>query len=345
MAAKILRVRNVGDTEWHTLPGNDASFDTNHDELDDTLFGQRFSSSETGLTEWSMSSNALYRGFAGYVATIRKAQDSTAFNGEELSQVGDTQKYRIDDATKSVWDWNVDVVVYEDGVEVDDADIDYIDYIHGQVVFDENFTVTGSITADGAFLTLENFGKAQTFEIGQSADTTDTTDLQTAQDNGGFMTMRPTLLTAEMSMEAFYDVDNDFDDLFLGRDTFVLEINPDGNDESFARGIFKVNEDSLSGDVGGDEDESVSFVLSVPNNVTRPFGWEHSENTTLSQAVRIVLDAWENRNELEAQYLPDGSVGREGNVIVDDVSLSGGVSEMNEFDVSLPGTGPWTKVV
>lgn len=344
MAAKLLQLRRVGDTTWNTVPGNDASLERSHNEMDDTLFGQDFSSSETGLTEWSMSTNALYRGFAGYVAKIKKTGTATSFTAESLSQVGTSQTYRIDDATKDVWDWTVDVTVYDGGTEVDASDIDYIDYVFGQVVFVDSYTPSGSITADGSFLALEEFGKAQSFEITQSADTTDTTDLETAQSNGGFMTARPTLLTAEVSMTAFYNTSNDFNSLFSNRDTFLLEFNPDGSDESRSRGIFKVNEDSLSGDVGGDEEESVSFVLAVPNDVARPYGWEHDSATTLSEAVQIALDAWADKDEIEARYLPDGSVGDEGNVIVTDISLSGGVDSMNTFDLTLQGTGALSEV-
>lgn len=344
MAAKLVQLRRVGDSTWNTVPGNDASLDHSHNELDDTLFGQDFSSSETGLTEWSLSSNAMYRGFAGYVATIKKTGSATSFTGESMTQVGTSQTYRIDDSSKDVWDWTVATTIYDNGTEVADADIDYIDYIFGQVVFDSGYTVTGPVTADGSFLALDAFGKAQSFDITQSADTTDTTDLATAQANGGYMTMRPTLLTADVSMTAFYDVANGFDDLFDNRTVFLLEFNPDGSNESRARGIFKVNEDSLSGDVGGDEEESVSFVLAVPNDVARPYGWEHDSATTLSEAVQIALDAWADKEEIEARYLPDGSVGKMGNVIVTDVSLSGGVDSMNTFDLTLQGTGALSDV-
>ena len=342
MAAKTISVRDVGATTWLDLPGNAGELSQEGNELTDTLFGQDFESSETGLINWSVSTDAMYRGFAGYVATIKRSGTSTSFTGETLSQVGTSNTYRIDDASNDFWYCQSSITILDNGATVADADIDHIDYIFGQVVFDSGYTVTGPVTADGNFLPQNDFGRAQTFEITQSGEAFDNTTLSKAQANGGYNEFRPGLLTTGLSLSGFYDTSSDFLSLLSDRERIIIEIVPDGNDKSRCRGIFKVNSDSLSGDVGDDEEESADFVLAVPNNVARPFGWEHETDTTLAESVQTVMDAWENKNNIEIKYQPEGSDGMEGEAVVTDISLSGGVSEMNEFSVDLQGTGTLT---
>lgn len=343
--AKILQVSDDGGNNWYTLPGNTADLNREASQLTDTIFGETFSSSESGLINWSISGNALYRGFAGYNSVIRKTGTSTSFTGENLSQVGTSQTYRIDDNSKSVWDWTQSVTIKDSGSAVSDSNIDEINYVQGEVTFVPGYTVSGPVTADGNYLPTSPFGKANSFTLTQSADTTDTTDFETAQSNGGFMTMRPTLLTSDLELGSFYRVATDFWDVLKNRDQFVIEVDAEGNGNSVARGIYKVLTYNQSGDVGGDEEETVNFGLNVPDQVL-PFSWKHLSGSNIPTGLKKVLDAWEAKNELLARYLPDGEgkEGYEGNVIVTDTSLSSGIDAMVEASVTLQGTGKLTKI-
>jgi len=125
---------------------------------------------------------------------------------------------------------------------------------------------------------------------------------------------------------------------------------------SIARGFFKLATQSQSGAVGALEEESLTFNLYVPDEtvnpeVAIPFGWSHSGSTTLNQAIRHLLDSWEQElNTYYVRYLPSGTPGQspldgaKGQFIVTDVSLSGDLSSMNVFQASMTGTGAFTIV-
>ena len=347
---KSLRVRTLDSgAAFNALPGNTGAMTRDGEQLDDTIFGQDFRSSQPGLINWGSTANAFYKGFAGYVADIKKSGTTTAFTAEAMTEIGASGEniFRISDASKDVWDRNVTPTFYDvtssPGAEIPAGEIEYVDYLFGIVKF--NTPQTGPVTADGNYFPMADFGKANAFTLTQTAETLDTTDLATAQSNNGFNTFVATLLTVALELTSFFDVANDFHDLLVGRSEFVIELNPDGNLKSVARGFFKCVSDNVSGDVGGNEIESATFTLSVPEGLVRPpFSWIHASDTTLSQALQDILTAWLDKVELDFQYLPDGIVGSgsggyQGNVLVTEASLAGGVNVMNEYSVSFQGTG------
>ena len=323
--AKIIQVSEDG-VEWATLPGNTGDLNEEGNELTDTIFGQVFSSTQTGLINWSISANALYRGFAGYVSTVRATGEPAVFTDEEMSQVDSSQTWEIDSASTSVWSPETVPTFSDAGGPIDSEDIEEIDYLFGRVTFDAGFTPDGQVTVSGEYLPLAPYGRANGFTLTQSADTTGTTDFETAQQNGGFNTSRSTLLTADLELTAFYRSENDFAQRLQDRDFFVVEINPDGNGQSVARGFYKVTGASQSGDVGGDEESTVNLGLSVQEDIT-PFSWRHEPTTTMPQGLRIVQDAWANRTPVYVRYLPEGTneLGRQGQAFVTDTSISSGM--------------------
>jgi hypothetical protein len=326
MAAKTIQISADGVT-YSTLPGNTGDFSAETTQLDDSIFGTVFSSTQPGLINWSVSANAMYRGFAGYVASVLRSGTSTAFTTEAMTGSGDT--WQITDATKRIWDRSEDVTVSTGTIES-------INYLTGTITF------TGSVstpTVSGSYFPTVNLGCSNSFNLTQTSDTTDTTCFETARENGGFATHRATLKTVELELTGFYRAANQFYDMLQGRGEMIVEINPDGNGKSVARGYFKPVTDSQTGDVGGDETETVSFRLSTPSDVL-PFTWTHANDSTIPDAVKILLDAWANSDEVYVRYLAEGvgNEGRQGTAIVTDISLSQSVDGMSEFSVELKGT-------
>lgn len=340
--AKSVRV-SADDVTYFTMPGNtaDVSFESN--QLDDTIFGQRFSSSETGLINWSVTSNAMYRGFAGYVSTVKRAGVPVAFTSEALAQVGTTKTYEIVDFTKSCWNYNLAVNFFDGVTPIAASNIESIDYMFGRVTFIAAFTPTGAVSATGQYFPLSAFAKANSFSLSMTADTTDTTSFEDAQANGGFNTFRQTLKNADLELSGFYRATNALFDVLTAREDFVVEINPDGNNKSIARGIYKAVNDSQTGDVGGDESETISFGLSVPEDVL-PFSWKHFADSTIPKALLVLIDGWESGDPIFVEYLPDGlgEEGRKGQVIVTDISMDGSVDGMVEFSFTGQGTSTAT---
>jgi hypothetical protein len=142
-------------------------------------------------------------------------------------------------------------------------------------------------------------------------------------------------------MSGFYKPTSTFFDDLKNRRQVLIEINPDGGGKSLARGLFVPKSDKQTGKVGGLEDESISYALHVPDNdqLGEPYGWYHAPNSTLNAGIRTVLSAWQTGSLVECRYEEVPPTGRQGSAVVTDVSLSGGLSSLNDFTVSLEGSG------
>lgn len=340
--AKTVQVSDDNGSNWYTLPGNSGSFNNESTPITDTIFGQTWSSEEIGLISWQCEAQAYFKGFAGYQATVKKAGTATAMTGEAMTLVSG-KTYQVTDAAKRLLDRNDTFVVYDNGVD-HTADVASYNYLMGEVTFDSSYTVTGPVTIDGDYLPLSDLGTGNAFTLTQSADAVETSDFATVQGNGGFRTFQPGLRTAQIELSAFYTIAADLRADLQARDEVIIEINPDGNSKSLARGFFKVVNEGQSGDVGALEEESITFSLNVPSSDYVPFDWHHESDTTLHQSIQICLDAFLNETEIDVQYLYDGTNGVKGDCIVTDTSLSSGLDAMNEFSVSFQGTGATTDV-
>ncbi len=342
--AKRVRLSADG-TNFFTLPGNTAELNNEAGDIDDTIFGQDYSSTQSGLINWTVSANSLYKGFAGYVAKILKTGTSTPFTTQAMSLVSG-RTYRITDVTKNIWDRNTTLTVFDNAVAVNASNILNVDYLFGRVTFAAGYTVTGPVTVTGASLPKLVVGCVNSFTLTQTANPIDNTCMDTAQANSGRRTFEYGLKTVSLDLTGIYKVANGFIDLLESRAELVIEINPDGSNLTVGRGFFKPVTTGQSGDVGDLEQETITFNLSVPDNdiLAYPFHWVHDVTSTLNQAVRIALDAWESNTFVDVQYLPDGTTGKQGEGIIVDMTLSGGLEAMNEFTVNIQGSGALTDV-
>lgn len=341
--AKVVQV-SVDDTTYYTLPGSTGGLSNEASAIDDTVFGNTFSSTQAGLNGWTIEGQAYYKGFAGYVAKILKAGTPTAMTTEPMSQVGATLTYRVTAPAKRVLDPADTYVINDDGTPVDAEDIANINYLFGEVTFVSGYTVAGAITITGDYLPTAVMGKANSYTLQQTAEAVETTDFNTAQGNNGHRTFQPGLRTVQLELGGFYDVANGFKALLTSRATVIVEINPDGSGKSLARGFFQLTAQDQSGDVGALEEESVTLALQVPSSDYVPFGWHHESDTTLHQSVRTCLAAWIDEESLFVRYLYDGTNGMKGEAIVTEVSMSGGLDDMNEFTANFQGSGVTTVV-
>lgn len=341
MGAKRIQI-SPDDSTYNDLPGPSGSRSLNGEEITDTILGQSFQSTEAGLLTWSIDSSAYYKGFAGYVATVKRAGTSTSVTGESMSQL-EGQTYMIDDFSKSLWDQGATVTVYDNSSDVTDQ-VDNINHLFGKVTFQDGYTVTGPVTVDCSYYPLNDIAKAGSLSLTMSAETKDESDRPTVQDNGGFRVYSMGLRTVSAEIGAFYDTSNTFFTDLKDRAQIIIEINPDGNQKSVARGYFRMVTDELSGDVGALEEESLTFNLSVQDADQTPFDWYHTSDTTLPQAIKDLLDAWEAQGTCWAKYLPDGTNGWKGEVVPTDMSLESALNGMNEFSATMQGTGELTSV-
>lgn len=335
--AKRVRV-SADNVTYYTLPGNSADITTELGSINDTIFGQDFESSMPGLAGVTITSNAIYKGFAGYEAVIRKTGTPVPVTDEATTLVtGKT--YRITNAAHRILDPGTTVVVEDNNVAVAAANILNIDYLYGMVTFQAAYTPTGPITITGAYVPTTRVCGANEWTLTQTAGNVDVTDMCEAQDNGGFRVYDYGLKTVSLQLNGFYDDANGFLAQLTSRDDVIIEINPDGSDLAVARGVFRAVNHNQAGDVGNPETESVTFNLSVPDIdlLDAPFSWSLAPGNTLNMGIQTLLAAWEDKTNVHAQYLPDGTTGRRVECIVTEMTLSGGLEAMNEFSVTLMG--------
>lgn len=337
--AKRVRISADGGTTWYTLPGNTADISSKADSQDDTIFGQDYKSSQTGLIGWEVSANAIFKGYSGYVTKILKPGASTAMSGEATTLVSG-KTYQITAATKRIINRNAALVINDNGGAVAAADILSIDYLFGKVTFTSGYTVTGPITIDGEYFPTVSIGCANEFTLTQTAEAIDNTCMDTAQANSGHKTYEPGLKTVSLELSGIYKTTNGFLASLIARSEVVIQIDLAGDGLTVARGFFKPMETGQSGDVGALEQNTISYELSVPDDdkLVTPFHWEVGAGSTLNTAIQECLDSWENSTVIDIAYLEDGTTGLQGNCIITDLSLAGGLTSMNTFTVKVQGS-------
>lgn len=325
-------------TTWYTFPGDKGDMQNTASDIKDTIFGQDFESGQTGMLNWTVSCNGIYKGFAGYVAKILKSGTATAFTTSPATLVSG-KTYKITDATKNIWDRLTAVNVFDNAVNKD-AEVESVDYLHGQITFKSTYTPTGPITLTGKYLPMTQIAGANSFTLTQNANAIMNTDFEIAQGNDGWQTYEYGLKTVKLSVKGISKASAAFRALVQSRAEMVIEINPDGNSKSVARGFFKPLTSGQSGNVGELEDMTLDFSLSVPDqaDVALPYSWVFASDTTLSRALREAILSWQNATLTNVNYLEDGVTGVSGEAVITDLSLSGGLDVMNDFALKFQGS-------
>lgn len=344
--AKKFQISDDDGSVWSTFPGSQASMTTELGQIDDTIFGYDYSSIQPGLKNAQFSANGLFKGFAGYIAKVMKSGSPTSMTAEATAQIGSTKTYQIVDATKRALSVAHSVVVDDGGTPVSSSNIQSIDYLFGKVTFISSYTPGGAITFDAYYLPLSQVAKGNSFSLTQTAAAVDVTVYEDAQANEGTQVFDYGLKTVSLEIGGFYAPSNLYKELLETRATMVIELNPDGNSKSMARGFFKPAGTNQSGNVGDPETESISFSLFVPDieGMLAPFSWNHASDTTLNLSIRKALAAFQNKEKPLFRYLPDGVFGFECEGVITDLSLSNALDAMNEFSISVQGSDELTRI-
>lgn len=329
---------------FYTLPGNTGEISSEMGMLDDTIFGQNFTSEQPNLMDWKVNSNGLFKGLAGYQVSLKKTGTPTTMTAEAMTLVSG-KTYQITAPTKRIIDPLTAVSVFGNAVAITNDKIESIDYLTGKVTFISSYTPTTPITLTGKYLPTSVVGGAKTFSLSMTAETKDETTIPEAQANSGCRIFAPGLKKASLELTGVYAISNGFLAALQARAPLVVEINPDGSQQTVARGFFMHTKQAQSGDNGSLEEEQIAFSLHVPDveKMLTPFSWTFT-SSTLSQALRKAIAAWETDTLLHVRYLPDGTVGVGGEGVVTDISLSGGLEAMNEFTVNVQGSGALSAV-
>lgn len=344
MAAKTLQT-SLDDTNYFGLPGNSGDISLDAANLDDTIFGQNYLSNQPGLIKWSVKAQAFFKGFAGYVCKLNLTGAAITITAEACTLVSG-KTYKITNTIKQCIDPNTVIVVFDNAVD-QTANVLNVDYLFGRITFKAAYTVTGPVTITGKYLPVSAIASAQSFTLGMTAAAIDTSDLVTVQGNSGLRTFSAGLNTVSLDLKGVYALSNAWRSKLTARSILMVEIIPDGTTQSVARGFFLVDTQSLSGNVGALELESLKLVLNVPATLNSPsllltpFNWLHTA-TTLSTAVQQILTSFLASTPLFVKYLSDGVAGAKGSAVITDCSLSSGIDAMNQFTANFQGTGALT---
>ncbi len=338
--AKRVQISDDAGSTWFTLPGNSGELSQDAGTIDDSIFGQEFSSGQAGLINWSINANAIYKGFSGYMAKILKTGTTTTMTAEAMTLVSG-KTYRITNAAKNVWDRTATWIVYGNGVAISSANIESIDYLFGRVTFAAAYTPTTPITVTGKYFPMSALGCTNGFTLTQTTNPIDESCMDSVAANDGHKIFNYGLKTATLDINGVYRVANGFRELLVSRAEVMVEINPDGQSKSICRGWFKATSIGQSGDLGNLEQETVSFALAVPvgDEIPYPLHWIHASDSTIPVAISKCLAAWEAKDLINVRYLPDGIDGYEGEGVLTDLTLTGGLEVMNEFAVNVQGSG------
>jgi len=347
--AKELQVRKKGATEWNGLPGSTADLSLESSSAEDSILGATYESSQPTLINWSVSGEAYYRGFAGYKATIKKESTSDPITDIAMEEES-AGVWIASSISDSPWDINESVTVStDDGTTKTDVtdQVDRIDYLMGRVYFVDTYTVPSgeTIVVDANVVSLQAISNVTSIELSQTDSPVDVTSFSAAQANGGYNVFEHGLRNSDISADGFYNSTEDFWSLLTSQDRFIVEVTLDPNGDSTFRGYYRMSSDSLSGSVGEPEEESVEFMLSVPQNA-EPVSWRFEPTTTMPKAMQDILETFINRDYLEIRYLPEGEGNRgfEGETLVEDASISIDVDGIVTSSADFQGTDGLTEI-
>lgn len=343
MAAKIISV-SATDSSYVVLPGSQGDLNQQAAEQNDTVFGQNFNSNIPTSLSWSVNANAVYKGYAGYVGTIKKGGTPTTMTAEACTLVSG-KTYRITNATKQVIS-RADTLTILDNAVDHTADVVSFDPLFGTVTFSSGYTVIGPVTVTGKYIPLATVGTFRGYTLNMQAAAINSSDYDSLNANGGFDINVAGLKDVGIEIPGIYSASSGLPALLIARSELILEINPDGlgASGSRARGFFKCTSSKVSGNVGALEQEDTSFKLSVPvqqsgPTLELPFSWNHFATTPMPTAIKTCVDGWAAGTNVWVKYLGDGVNGKKGSGPVTNVSLTSSIDGLNTFTVTVMGSG------
>lgn len=346
MAAKVISI-SPDNITFATLPGSQGDLNRQAAEQNDAVFGAEFNSSLPTSLGWSVSANAVYKGYAGYVGTIKKGGTPTVMTAEAMSLVSG-KTYKITAAIKQVMDRATVPIFYDNAVD-HTTDVESYNPLFGTVTFKAAYTVTGPVTVTGKYLPMATVGSFRGYTLNMQAAAIDTGDYDTLNANGGYNTFAAGMRDVSLELPGIYNAASGFPALLAARTELIIEINPDGMGASGsrARGYFKCTNTKVSGNIGALEQEDTSFKLAVPlvnsgPSISTPFTWDHNVSSPIPTAIKHCLDGWSTGTAIYAKYLSDGTNGHKGSCIVTNASLTSAIDGLNTFSISLQGSGATT---
>lgn len=241
-------------------------------------------------------------GVAGYKAQIRLGGTPTAFTNADapvISNDGASVMVRISDALKRVLSANHSVVVKNSSnVVIENSVVNYLEGIillPGTLVDPEYFDT--EFTVDGYYIPLGYIGGSKDYSLEIGGDVLDDSAFHDDTElSGGYRTKVYGIHDIKASIGRWSDYDNNL--LLpakLAQTPVFVSIIPGASKVSI-KGWFQIETNSLLGDIGSLEEESVSLVL-CDNNTKRNFSYCYDYTLEELRAMTFL--------EVEKNYIPE----------------------------------------
>lgn len=337
--AKRIKVTNA--STFYTIPGSQGTFTLDAQDIDDTVFGQNYKSGFPGLIDWKVTSNGYYKGFAGYSVLLKAPSGASTISANEACSLVTGKTYQVTNTAHQYLDHAFAAVPKDNGTQIAAANIVSIDYLSGTVVLDPAYTVTGPITMNIHYFTMATVAAFRSFSLKMSSAVIDDSTIPEVAANSGMRLFTYGLKSVTLDLDGLYSSSNLYRTKLLARAPIIVEVNPEGTGYCVFRGFFHFTGVDRSGNVGALEEEKVKLVLSVPNDdqLLAPFVWILGSTNNLPSAFDRIINAFISElTTFKVQYLPDGVNGVQGNAVVSDLTISGGLDTMSDFSFTFQGT-------
>lgn len=197
-------------------------------------------------------------GIAGYKAQLKLGGVPTIFTDIALTQLKDLI-FRITDPIKRVISADYPLVVEDNSnVIVPWERVNYLEGVFHIIDFasyDLPFKVTGR------YIPLEYIGGSKEYSLEIAGDVLDATAFHDQSDlSAGYRQRVNGIHDISVSFSRWQNFSNAFIYAKQNQTPIFVSVNPGGSN-LFAKGWFQIETDSLSGDIGSLEEESVSLVL------------------------------------------------------------------------------------
>jgi hypothetical protein len=352
MSNKRLQI-STDNVNWYTFPGSTAAKKVELNAITDTIFGQPFESLNPTIGQSDYSGDSYFKGVAGYNAQIKETGIPTIMTSEPCTLVSG-KTYQITNPAHRLIVVEANLVILDAGVN-HTANVAFIDYLGGYIIFAPSYVVTGPVTVSGSYYPTQTLAKARSWTLTQTQTEIDATDYDDAQATNGMRTFLPGLKSVKLALMSIYFASNAYITDLLSRSTVFVVGDLEGatlpNQEVW-RGMFRKVDHNQQGNQGALEEETINYDLFVYNNplMSFPFSWYLSATSMLATAVQQAIQAWQNQSTIYIRYLPSGATGAvppdgwTSAAIVTEASLANDSTGQNVFTFKFRATGALTNV-
>lgn len=198
----------------------------------------------------------------GYVGTLAKSGTPTTLTNEACSAIADDatgrHRHQVTAASKRVLDPNTAIVVKENGVASNPANIFKVDAPSGIVVWATAYTPTAPITISGKYVPRSAVSYVKNVKSAPKVKPVDVTDLNAA----GYEKAIPGLLSWSGSFDVFDIASGQgFDVLLTGRTPVLFDYDPLATGAFVMRGWVTLSQETQDTEPGAANVTGISFTL------------------------------------------------------------------------------------